>query len=202
MNDYRLRHFNAVTGVTGSGKSTFCANVIKAYPQNVIVLKHIANINDPAFLFLPEKTTENFAKNKIEGKAIKCKISVYDKEQYKVILAWIEKNFANGLVLVDDATVFERDRLTLKMIDLVSLRRHLGIDIYLVYHGLSMFPIDQYIFLDYLILFNTSDSINYKKNKIEKIQQVTAAVLQARANYASNDITTKYRPVIINYRDC
>jgi predicted kinase len=195
----RERHFTLLAGGTGCGKSTFLAtNVIKPYKQNVIVLKHIVNIDDKAFLFLPHKTYSNFRQGNTSGNAIKCKFSYTDKKDYPIFLEWIKKNYRNGLLIIDDATILERDRLSEHMQHLATMRRHYGIDIYLVYHGLTLLPIDQFIHVNFLIMFNTSDNFNYKFNKLPNANNLKIAQDQVKKNYLSSD--KKYTPVILNIK--
>ena len=82
---------------------------------------------------------------------------------------------------------------------LVAMRRHYGIDIWLVYHGFTAFPIDQYKFINFLVIFNTNDEIGYKKNKIPKFNEVQAAIEQSRLRFAQNNPTNKerYKPSVV-----
>ena len=191
----RERRFNIVVGSPGSGKSTFTANLVKKIVDNVIVYKHIANIDDPAFHFLPTKTETNWRQGAAPGAAVHCKFAG-DEDNYKMFLKWIKKNYRNGTIVVDDATIFERDRMSIDMKHLVAMRRHYGIDIILIYHGLSALPIDQFIFLNNIILFNTNDNFKYKNNKLPQMQALESAVLLARQNYTNPK--TKYIPQVVN----
>lgn len=197
----RLRYFNALVGVTGSGKSNFAAQICKRYQQNIIVVKHIVNIDDPAFSFLPEKNTENFKKYATPGAAIQCKIAFKGKPEYKELLKWLMDNFRNGLLVIDDTTIIEKDRMTELLQELVTMRRHYGIDIIVIYHGLTYFPIDQFIHLNHLVFFNTTDNFQYKINKLPNAKTLIAAALQARENFKSAEVKKKYTPVILNVRE-
>ncbi len=196
----RLREFNVCVGVTGSGKSSWLARLIRAYQQNVIVLKHTSNIDDPAFSFLPHKTTFNFRQGAASHEPVQCKMTCKGKKDYKLFMQWVLQHYRNGLLIIDDAIIFEKDRMTDELLELVTLRRFYGVDVWQVYHGLSLFPIDQFVFLDHVILFNTSDKLEYKKNKIPCFDQLEAARTQARNNYNHTDPAIKYRPVILNLR--
>jgi ABC-type oligopeptide transport system ATPase subunit len=193
----RQRFFYMIVGAPGSGKSTLCATMIKQYPGNVIVYKHTANIDDKAFSFLTEKTVSNWRQGAKPGEAVKCKMAGVQKD-YKAFLKWIIANYRNGLLVIDDTTIFERDRLTEFMNDLVTMRRHYGIDIILIYHGLTLLPIEQFIFCNKLVIFNTVDNIDYKANKLPQKEALDKAIQQARYNYNSKTGLLKYTPAIVN----
>ncbi len=190
----RERQFNIIVGAPGSGKSTFTANVCSKLPENVIIYKHIANIDDKAFSAFPIKTTDNWRQGAKPGHGVKCKIAG-EESDYRPFLKWVKNNYRNGALVIDDCTIFERDRLTKEMNHLVSMRRHYGIDIYLIYHGLSLLPIEQFVFLNKLVIFNTTDNFQYKIKKIPNVENINHAVNQARLNRQKE--STKYNPVIV-----
>jgi hypothetical protein len=190
----RERRFNIIVGSPGSGKSTFTANLIKKAADNTIVYKHIANIDDPAFTFLNQKTVSSWRQGAAPGTKVQCKIAGR-QEDYAEFLKWVIGNFRNGMIVIDDATLFERDRLSKGMNELVTMRRHYGIDIILIYHGLTALPIEQFIFLNNIILFNTNDNFKYKNNKLPQMAALNSAVNLARLNYSKP--ATKYTPAIV-----
>lgn len=192
----RERRFNIVVGSPGSGKSTFTAELIKKTPGNAIVYKHIANIDDPAFSFLTEKNADNWRQGAAPGAGVKCKFAGR-QEDYRGFLQWVIRNYRNGMIVVDDATLFERDRLTREMQDIVTMRRHYGLDIILIYHGLTALPIDQFPFLNNIVLFNTNDNFQYKANKLPQIENLNKAVFLARQNH--RNAKTKYTPAIVKF---
>ena len=192
------KYFDLLIGAPRSGKSTFTVNLIKKYPQNVIIVKHTSNVNDATHAFLSEKTTENWRQGVPKSGYVKCKMAFQDKKSYLPFLDWVRHNYRNGLLIIDDATIFERDRLTLQMTDIVSMRRHYGIDVMLIYHGFTLCPIDQFVFVNNLIIFNTNDNIEYKKNKIPQYDRVEAARIKAKNNYAHTAAAIKFQPVRVN----
>jgi energy-coupling factor transporter ATP-binding protein EcfA2 len=185
----RERRFNLVVGAPGSGKSTFVAEIVKKYNNgNVCVWKHKANYDDPAFKFLPIKTESNWRQGVSPGNAAKF-MMVGNKDGYKSMLKWLvdENNstrFRNGLLVVDDATIFEKYVLSEEMQELVAMRRHHGyfLDIWLVYHGMTQLPIEQFTFVNNVIIFNTADNMKYKSSKIPA-DKLNAAVLRAQSNF-------------------
>jgi hypothetical protein len=198
--DARLeRQFNTIVGITKSGKSTFLANLAKKYLQNVVFVKHISAIDDEAISHLPLRTIENFRSGN-RGSVINCKMAVINKADYKIFLAWAMLNLRNCLLIIDDATILERDRMSENLQTLVTMRRFYGLDIFLAYHGISMFPIDQFVHLNYLLFFNTTDNFEYKKNKIPIYPKILQAVQKAQNNFLSTDVKIKYKPEIIDFR--
>lgn len=194
----RNTRFNGIVGSPGAGKSTYVAKALKTYLRNVIVWKHIINIDDQAFSFLPEKNMDNWRQGAKPGAPVKCKIGG-SEENYRDFLKWIKTNYRNGLIIIDDATIFEDGKLTPEMRHLVAMRRHYGIDIWLVYHGFSAFPIDQYKFINHLVIFNTNDNIFYKKSKIPEFDKVQAAIDIAKHRFATlkPNNTERYKPEIV-----
>lgn len=192
----RERRFNLIVGSPGAGKSTFVANAVKKYPGNAIIYKHMANISDPAFQSYPEKTQSNWRQGAAPGAAVKCKFAGLN-EDYIEFLDWIKDYYRNGLLIIDDATIFERDRLTKEMNHLVAMRRHYGIDIWLVYHGMTLLPIEQFIFVNNIVLFNTNDNLKYKSSRLPQVDLINAKVAEARRNYRSTDPKIKYKPAIL-----
>lgn len=185
-----------VVGATGCGKSTWLATLCKKSKCNVIVYKHLATIDDNAFDFLKLENIKNF---KIQpGIYKKCKMGGYNHHQYIEFLEFVKKNYRNGILIIDDATIFERDRLSVEMNFLLTMKRHLGLDIFLVYHGLTLLPIEQFLLCKQIILFNTTDSLKYKASRLPKYEALVKGINLARANFRNQNIKIKYSPIIVN----
>lgn len=197
----RERRFHMFVGGPGSGKTSFIAKGIKEYNNgNVCMMKHVSNIHDAATSFLPVKTTSNWRQGAHSpDDPVKFLLPIMDKKDYKEKLQWVRTKYRNGLLIVDDATIFERDRLTEAMNEAVTMRRHWGIDIWLVYHGMTLLPIEQFIFANWLIIFNCTDNLNYKRNKITDADEIQAAVDDARRTFNSyrDRDPRKYQPEIV-----
>lgn len=204
--EQRERRFFLIVGSPGSGKSTYVANLIKNYKNgNVCVFKHISNYDDPALDFLPIKTERNWRQGASPHELVKFRM-IGDESSYIHALDWIQgdapNKFRNGLLVIDDCTLFERDRITKQMKHLVTMRRHAGyrLDICLIYHGLTYLPIDQFTFVNTVVLFNTTDKINYKASRIP-LDELIKGVETAKSNHATGKATgnkkLQYKPAIV-----
>lgn len=198
--DVRERRFNLIVGSPGAGKSTYIANVVDRYTNgNVLVWKHLANYDDPAFKRLPIKTETNWRQGVQPGAYVKFKM-IGDERAYPELLKWLygtdPNKFKNGLLVIDDCTLFEKDRLSETMYRLVTMRRHAGyrLDIWLVYHGLTNLPIDQFTFVNNIVMFNTTDNMRYKSSRIP-LAEIIQGVNEARSNFRTKD--KRYTPAII-----
>lgn len=204
--EQRERRFFLVVGSPGSGKSTYVANLIKNYNNgNVLVFKHTSNYDDPALNFLPIKTEKNWRQGAEPNKPVKFRM-IGDEDSYIHFLNWLTgtdtNRFRNGLLVIDDCTLFERDRITKQMKHLVTMRRHAGyrLDICLIYHGLTYLPIDQFTFVNTVVMFNTTDKINYKASRIpldELIQGVEIAKYNHQNGKKTNNKKLQFTPAII-----
>lgn len=186
-----------VVGATGCGKSTWLANRIKRYNGNVIVYKHKANIDDAAFSFLTEKNEKNWRQGAEPGQSVKCKFSGIEQRDYILFLEWVKKYYRNGMLVIDDATIFERDRLCKQMNFILTMKRHLGLDVFLVYHGLTLLPIEQFLLCKSIILFNTTDNLAYKARRTPKYDDLVKGIEVARKNFHSSNVKLKYTPAIV-----
>lgn len=194
----RNPRFNAFVGSPGSGKTTYINKLLKKVKSNIIVLKLWYNIDDVATLWLPLLTLEQIERRIKNNSLIQCRIGL-NKKDYKPILEFINSKFRNGILIIDDATIFEKDKLSVWLEDMLVMRRHLGLDIWLVYHGFTGFPIDQYKYLNYLMVFNTVDNPNYKKNKIPQYELINNAIEQSKKTFAKYSYSDprRYTPTIV-----
>jgi hypothetical protein len=199
--EVRERRFILIAGAPGAGKSVFVNdNIIAPYTGNVIIFKHPANIDDKAVAWLPEKTPSNWRQGAKPGAPVRCKMAV-TKQDYKKTLQWVADEYRNGLLIVDDATIYEKFILTNEMEFLVIMRRHLGIDIVMMYHGLTRLPIDQFISANYLLLFNTTDNFDYKAKKLPQHKTLQDAAQSARGaflRWPEHD-PRRHQPVILKF---
>lgn len=188
-NTVREATYTAVIGAPGYGKSTYLSKMLDAgVRKDVLLYKTDMGINDAAFKqYRHIRSLQQFA----GGKA---KISDLDIE-YKDMLRAVMEHFRNGALVVDDAGWFEGHSISDEFKQLLRMRRHIGLDIYYVYHGLTDVPIAHFPFTNNIILFHTTDNAEYK---IKKLPQGGDRLLKARdalAKMAANGV--KYQPIII-----
>ena len=195
------RTFDVFVGAPRSGKSTCAKNLINAYRQNVIIVKHTANLHDATFAHLPVSTTDTYRKGIAAKEYYKCKMAFVDKDKdYPLFLSWVIKNYRNGLLVVDDATIFEQRETSAKMLELISMRAHIGVDVILIFHGFTKMPIDLFTFLNHFFVFNTTDNIIRKKDSLTDYNSILLATLKARQRYRSIEDRSnpkKYIPEIL-----
>lgn len=165
----RERQFNIFVGAPGFGKSTFTSRIIQqSKDANAIIYKMALNIDDKAFSKFPE------CKDIAKYTGGKVKISDLTIKYPKLVRLVVDK-YRNGHFVVDDAGLYERDIISDELNDLVMMRRHIGVDVSLIYHGLSFLPIQQFPFINNIILFHTTDNFTYKARRLPAGEQLQAA---------------------------
>src|SRR5690349_11016130 len=120
----RERRFNLIVGGPGAGKSTWIASKVKQYDNgNVLVWKHQGNYDDPAFDFLPIKTAKGWRQGAVPGQPVKFRM-IGDEDTYPQLLQWLYGNdpnkFKEGLLILDDCTLFEADRISKNLRRLIA----------------------------------------------------------------------------------
>lgn len=183
--------FNLLIGSPGCGKSTYVSKILRAADRNVCLVKMPQNIDDKAFDWLTEKTLSSWRQGNAPGAPAKFKVAA-DEDEYKDILQWVMKDFRNGIFVVDDCSMYEENQISKPLKKIIGMRRHIGVDVYLIYHGLTNCPIGQYSFANHVIMFNTADEAGYKANKIPHAARLFRAIDQARQNFQGGS----YEPVI------
>lgn len=189
MTAIREAQYNMIIGAPGYGKSTWTAKHLQRGPRkNIIVYKTDLNLHDAAFKdykVLDKLSDYRGGFAKISDLSIK----------YIPLLTEITKNFRNGALVVDDAAYYESHNTSDEFFELMRMKRHLGIDLYYIYHGLTDAPINHFRYVNHIVLFHTSDNPKYKASKLpDGGEQFFKAKEQLKRLVASGH---KYQPVIV-----
>lgn len=173
----RERQFNILVGAPGFGKSTKGAEIVsRTHDKNAIIYKMLLNIDDKAFAKFPHVQLKNYKGGKVKIDDLQIK--------YSDMVKAVTRDFRNGMFVVDDAGNYERNIISEELNRLVSMRRHIGVDVLLIYHGLSFLPIQQFPFINNIILFHTTDNPSYKGGKIPEMEKLLAAKARIAAQVA------------------
>jgi len=196
------RNFDIIVGAPRSGKSYYAGQLLKQWQQNAIIVKHPSNLNDENHAFLPAKTMSNWRQGAKPGQFVKCKMAFALRKDYLAFLDWFIKEFEQkkfyGILIVDDATIYEKDRLSEQMEYIIAMRRHYALNVICIYHGFRRCPIGQFTFVNNLFVFNTTDEPGSKADVIPKYEKVEMAIQQARQNFMKTTPKEKYKPVGVN----
>jgi len=185
----RRANFDLLVGATGAGKSTFLLqNVVKPLQEKgnrILVVKNDINKDwgdVPFFDFYDEiKTFEGIRKlNYLDGR-------------FEII----QKNYSNGALILEDCRGYidlQSDKI---MQWLLIFRRHVGIDLFAVFHGLTEVPPKFFTHADRLILFSTNDNINKRSKEIysDKLKLIDEARLRIEDKVRKGN---KYAYEIVN----
>lgn len=174
----RQEKFILIIGTTGTGKTTFCIELMQKKlltKQNRILL---INPND-------EKLSgyENINLSSPEIKTFQGirKTYILDKKDWQGL-----KNFKNGMLVFDDCRRYMPDNLPLELRDIFINNRHYHIDIITVGHGFTEIPPRFYTFAKQLVLFKTLDSVDLRKRKLggnfEKIKNLISDISKLYKN--------------------
>lgn len=180
--------YTLVVGAPGFGKSTWIKkHLIKSPRKDVLLFKSNLSIDDKAtldFKLIKPGDTYTGGWARISDLVI----------EYEDFLQWVLDNFRNGAIIVDDAAMFEADNMTPIFKKLMINRRHLGIDIYYVYHSLTDVPIRHFKYTNNIVLFHTADNMSYKLSRLPAGKLLT----EAKENVAKLvQAGYKYQPIII-----
>ena len=183
----RQEKFILITGTTGTGKTTFCLDLINEKlktNQNRVLL---INPNDEKLANYPNINLDSKEISKFKGIR---KAYILDKKDWKNL-----KNFQNGMLVLDDCRRYIPDNLPIELRDIFINNRHYHIDIITVGHGFTEVPPKFYTFAKQLVLFKTLDSVKLRKKELgsnfEKVEKLIESV-------AKQYITNKHHKQIIS----
>ena len=171
---------NLVVGFPGHGKSTLVGNLVFASrDRNALIYQEGLDIGADAYKKFPETSFWKYKGGKVVINA--------EEVKYKLFLEHVKKNFRNGTLVIDEGGLYEQDILTDEMKAIAALRRKIGVDIFINYHGVSDLPIRQYQYVNNLILFHSADNFSYKATKVPKIKEMLAAKERIAAQVAKGN---------------
>ncbi len=186
----RERQVNIIVAAPGYGKSSLMAEIIKRFykRENVLLFKKFMNINDPAFSFIPEKPFASY----ISGSAKfadndATMLGKKPKEKYRFFLQAVLKSYRNGLLIVDDAGSYERYTTSDELNELVMMRRHMGVDVFYLFHSMSFLPIEMLPYTNNVIIGHTTDNFAYKAAKLPEMEKLIEAKERIAQKVASGN---------------
>lgn len=156
-----------VTAAKRHGKSSVVRKLIEAIPgDNILVYKGGVNVYDKAFEGYHVVPIRQYK----GGRAIISE----DDVAYKPFLKLVNKHFRNGVLVIDDASMYEVNDVSNEIRPLLINCRRLGVDVFLVYHSLADTPIRMFNYTDVLVLGRTGGNFKYKLNKLPAGEEITA----------------------------
>jgi len=174
-----------VLGTNGCGKSTLLkkmvlAEIKKPDSHALIVTRHLNE-----WLTIPE----------VHGR-FRWRAGDYVKARRIIFrdgdLQYISENFNNGMCLFDDCRMYLHSSTEQELLDMLIGSRQRGVDIVAVGHGFTQVPPAFFTFATRVILFQTRDNIERRRDCILNFDEMKDA--QLRINARATDTTTAHTP--------
>ena len=151
----RKTQLNLIVGINVTGKTTFIKEkVVPTRNKNLIVTP-----DDAEWTWLPIVSTPSEIYN-LQGSARMIYNSADD-------LLTIQRNFFGGNLILDDAMAYLDQQTPSTMQYIYIRRRQLGIDCYIVAHGLRQLPPKVFTFGSFLILFASTENFSVRKKDLQ-----------------------------------
>ena len=177
-------------GVNGTGKSTFAHQIarqeVAAGGRALIVTPHedewtqYANITS-------RQQLHDFT-------GIRRMFCVPEKKFAKELFDGILQHYKYGLLILDDARIYIQANVGETINRLMISRRQLKLNIITMFHGLTQVPPAYFTYCSRLVLWNTIDNIDRKKNVIP--EEIITAVEQAKRRIGTRCQQNPY------YKEC
>ena len=156
----RIAMCDILVGVNGAGKTTFLreniVNSLKEKGHRILIVTNADNQDWKDVEFLKDfKEIETFTG---------IRKMIYKKGR----LEKIQQYYNKGTLILDDCRLYIQLQTTDFMNWLQVLRRHVGIDLFCVFHGLTQVPPIFFTFSSNLVLFHTLDNIKRRGYYIEE----------------------------------
>ncbi|MDR3046196.1 MAG: hypothetical protein LBU51_01095 [Bacteroidales bacterium] len=172
----RKTELNLIVGVNGSGKTTFIDQQIVSNSEKSLVVTP----DDMEWKNLPEIPLSEIRTFTGNGKII---------YRGPDTIEYIKKNYSGGNLIMDDAMAYLNHQTPDTMRYIYIRRRHFGIDVYIVAHGLRQVPPQCFTFSSWLILFNSVENFRNRKNEIQP--ELFEKIITAQSRISNNVVNGK-----------
>ncbi len=159
-----------ILGSPGTGKTTTTEKFLKAEKTRTLVVSP----DDRDWLHIPNIYKLELNKWDYTGARRRIWSSKHD-------LQLISDNFTNGLIIFDDCRSYFKANIDETLHKFLIRRRQNQRDIIVAAHGFSEVPPKFFTFCTELILFNTQDNINIRKDVLRNFDNVRQ--LQTHVNH-------------------
>ena len=155
----RIATCDILVGVVGTGKTTFLVNsIVKPLSAKGSRILIVTNGDGKDWQDVDYLT---------DYEEIKTFTGIRKMIYKKGRLEKIQQYYSNGALIFDDCRVYIQAQTSDFMNWLQILRRHVGIDLFAVFHGLTQVPPVFFTFASNLVLFHTLDNIKRRGTYIE-----------------------------------
>ncbi len=182
----RINYVNAILGRRGTGKTVYVKNLIEKYQaalpeQKVLILD---TIDHPAYRHVPEISLD---KLKYWHKPSMYRIYKGNPDN---ILAEVNKNLSNALLVLEDASKYMRNRLSDDVRQFIFDSKQKNLDIIFMFHGFMAAPAELFRLVDNLVIFKCDHPRNRKNalTNYEDVLKVYNRVMNNTNPYANETI--------------
>jgi len=192
MTEGRKAKLVIVVGATGTGKTTWLINLCKQIGYTN-ALAYVSELNIDDKVFKPFKTiTELQAYT--GGWAKLSDIDIEYKDLMQKVIGGKSTGYRNGAFIVDDAGEYEDEKVTDELKKLARMKRHISVDLFYIYHGLTDIPIQLFKYATDIVMFHTTDEPGYKLRKIPRAKELFAAKQTLQTMFLNGH---QYQPIVL-----
>ena len=158
----------ALIGTNGTGKSTQIALMVSAYVKKG-GRALIVTPDDSEWRQIPELDITN-TKELTTFKGTRRTI-FFDEETFPNII----EHYRNGMLVFDDARFYVGLSIPQGLLKLLIRRRQYHLNTVFVAHGFTDLPKKLFTYVSHIILFETKDNMNDRKNSMRDFPKMEAA---------------------------